>query len=133
MKGRIGKSILKLSAASIDLGMSWQLGQTLQGALVVSNHSDLLPLRYQIEAPEGVELDSRRGELTGRKKSDADSHRRVGLTLRCEEWGHLLQQLTVTNLSASTPDAARVERHTVILQVWVSGFGLSVLDLGFRV
>ena len=107
---------MRLSSSSIDLGMSWALGDALHASLTVSNLSDFMPLRYEIRAPHGVEVDTRSGELLGRKKGEAESSRRVALTVRCEQWGHLLEQLTVTNLSASTADSKREESRTVILQ-----------------
>jgi hypothetical protein len=72
MKGRIGKSIMRLSAKIIDLGVSAELGEDLRASFVISNHSDLLPLRYAVLPPPGIRiLGATMGELDGRKRKAA--------------------------------------------------------------
>ena len=61
MKGRIGKSIVGLGSKSIDLGCSRYtcsrtIGQTLTGSLLVTNHSENLPLTFEIRAPPSITL-----------------------------------------------------------------------------
>ena len=65
MKGRIGKSIMRISPKLVDFGSSRTIPHRLSGSFVVSNHSDHLPLRFIIDAHPDVVLSKTRAELEG--------------------------------------------------------------------
>jgi len=104
MKGRIGKSIMRLSTKFIDFGVSKALGQTLRGEFSVSNHSDRMPLRFLTTAPAAVQISRSAGERTeleGSKNGKQASTAAVAFALQRSEWGHFLELIEVKNLSAS--------------------------------
>ena len=71
-----------------SIGVSHILGQHLRGSFDVTNFSDQLPLKFEITAPDGVELSLCRGLLEGtarNKKDDVRNSVRIDFSLhsRC--------------------------------------------------
>jgi hypothetical protein len=116
MKGRIGKSVLRLNTSFIDLGCCKTVGHTITSSFVISNHSDLLPLRFAVMPPQGVTVSVSGGELEGRKKSEGSSSITVDVTFRCNDYGLYLQPIVVSNLSAYQYWSAYEEKYEIFLQ-----------------
>jgi hypothetical protein len=129
MKGRIGKSLMRLSTKVLDLGHTMTLGQKLRGEFSVMNLSDYLPLRFLITAPAAVQMSrsaAERTELEGHKKGGPASTATVSFTLQSSEWGHFLELIEVKNMSASHW-SRHEDTHSVIVQHWADPGILTVV------
>jgi hypothetical protein len=116
MKGRIGKSVLRISQRLIDLGTSTSLGSTLTSSFVISNHSDFLPLRYAVMSPPGLSADVNGGELDGRKISEGCNSVTVTVTFKVTEFGMYNKPIVVSNLSANQYWSMYEEKDEIYVQ-----------------
>ena len=61
----VGRSILHINpSGTVDLGAVRTLGTVMRGSFTIKNKSKLLPLGYRIEAPPGITVSTRSGEIT---------------------------------------------------------------------
>jgi hypothetical protein len=122
----VGRSILKVSAQFIDLGISRKIEEGIRSSFTLHNQTTSLPLLYEV-IPNGskmrIAVPKMKGKLEGSEISGGQSSEVIEFIVTPRDFGLWYESITVCNVTCSD------QKFDIFLKLFVDeGLILSDLD-----